>query len=304
VTELFVDEGSIVTLGDPVLALDAQLAEHDVQTHQAKLREAATRHKDAKRLRDELLELKRTQHASETNIQSAIAQVEITAAVLSGERTALARAQELADRHRLTAPFAGMVVAKHVEVGEWLQRDQAAVELIALDKLRIRAVVPQRDYPRVADAARVLVRFDALPQQNFEGRVLARIASGDERSRTFPLLIDLPNPEGMLAPGMSARVEVELLGDRSEALTVPRDALIFKSDGNREVWRVITEAGVSKSNPVRVDIGRANGDWVEVIGGDLAAGDRIVMLGNERLRPGQVVQPSDFTAASRPNEGQ
>ncbi len=302
VTELFVDEGASVKAGDPVLALDARLAELDVQTGQARLREAATRHQDAKRVRDELLELKRSQHASKTDIQSAIAQVEIAAAMLSGERAALASARELADRHRLTAPFAGMVIAKHVEVGEWLKRDQAAVELIALEKLRIRAVVPQRDYPRVADGARVLVRFDALPALHFEGRVLARIASGDDRSRTFPLLIDLPNPEGLLAPGMSARVEVELTGDRREALTVPRDAVITKSDGSRQVWRVVTEADVATANPVKVELGRAYGDWVEVVGADLRAGDRIVMLGNERLRPGQPVQPHDLAASSRPSE--
>ncbi len=291
VTELSVDEGSIVSTGDPVLVLDARLAEHDAATAEARLREAEARHKDAIRVRDELLKLKRGRHASETETQSAIAQVDITAAAMAGERAALARARELIARHGLSAPFAGMVVAKHVEVGEWAKRDQAAVELVALEKLRIRAIVPQRNYGRVRPGAPASIRFDAFPERRFHGTVMARIAQGDDRSRTFPLLIDIPNPDGLLAPGMSARVEVQLAGPRMEALTVPRDAVVAKSDGSRRVWRVKTEDGVPKANPVRIETGRASDDRLEIVHGNLTAGDRVVLLGNEGLRPGQKVEP-------------
>ena len=242
-------------------------------------------------MRDELRRLQQSRHASETELESAIAQVDIAAASLSGARAALARAEEIVARHELAAPFAGMVVTKHVELGEWATRDQAAVVLVALDKLRIRAIVPQRDYPRVETGARATVRFDAFPERTFEGRVEARIARGDDRSRTFPLLIDLPNPERLLAPGMSARVEVELTGNHREVLTVPRDSVVTKSDGRREVWRVLTEDGDNKAEPVRIEIGRANGDRVEIVSGQIEAGERIVLLGNERLRPGDRVDP-------------
>lgn len=299
VTKLLVDEGSVVAAGDPILVLDARLAEHDVETSQARLREARARHQDAIRVRNELRRLQKSQHVSVTDLESAIAQVDIAAAALSAARAELARAEELVARHRLMAPFAGMVVAKQVELGEWAKRDQAAVVLVALDKLRIRATVPQRDYSRVAAGAVATVRFDALPERAFEGRVEARIARGDDRSRTFPLLIDLPNPQGLLAPGMSARVEVELSGGRSEALTVPRDAVITKSDGEREVWRVRTESDGARAYPVRVRIGRASGDRLEIMPGALEAGDPVVLLGNERLRPGDAVE----THSALPSDG-
>jgi RND family efflux transporter MFP subunit len=293
VTDLLVDEGSRVVAGDPILALDARLAEHDVAAAEARLREAEARHKDAIRVKDELLRLKRGRHASETEIESAIAEVDIAAAALSGERAATARARELVERHRLRAPFSGMIVAKNVEVGEWAKRDEAAVVLVALDRLRVRAVVPQRDYARIDAGARSRVRFDAFPDRPFDGAVRARIALGDERSRTFPLLIDLPNPGGLLAPGMSARVEVELAGDRREALTVPRDAVVAKTDGSRAVWRVRQEDGQLKVDPIPVEIGRASGARLEILNSPLAAGDRVVLLGNEGLRPGQVVEPKN-----------
>jgi RND family efflux transporter MFP subunit len=291
VTALEVDDGSIVEAGAPILQLDARLAELQRDAAAARVREAEARHQDAIRIRDELVSLKRGRHASETETQTAIANVEMAAAALSAERAALGQSQELVDRHVLVAPFAGMVIARHVEVGEWAKRDQAAIELVALQQLRIRATLPQRDFNRVVAGSPVIVRLDAVPDRSFEGEVLARIASADPRTRSFPLLIDLPNPDRLLAPGMSARVSVELDGEPMAALTVPRDAIVAKSDGTREVWRIREGDDGPTVHPVTVETRRASGDRIEVVGGDLRAGDRIVLLGNERLRPGQRVAP-------------
>ncbi|HBG95184.1 MAG TPA: hypothetical protein DDY14_07630, partial [Chromatiaceae bacterium] len=293
VTELFVDEGALVEQGEPVLRMDARLAELETEAAMARVQEREAQHRDAIRIRDELLSLKQGRHASKTETQTAIANVEIAAAALSGERASLERARELVKRHALAAPFTGMVVSKNVEVGEWAKRDQAAIELVALDRLRIRATLPQRDYPRVAAGASASLRFDALPERDFVGEVSARVASGDQRTRGFPLLIDLPNPDGALAPGMSARVRVDLSGGHAQALTIPRDAVIAKSDGSREVWQVRLTDGIHQAYPVAVETGRANGDRLELLRGDLRAGDRLVLLGNERLRPGQRVAPAE-----------
>ena len=297
VTELFVDEGEMVEQGEPILQLDARLAELEAEAAGARVQEAEARHRDAIRIRDELLSLKKGRHASETETRSAIASVDMAAAALTGERASLARTRELVDRHALSAPFAGMVVARQVEVGEWAKRDEAAVQLLALDRLRVRAILPQRDFARVTSGSAATVRFDALPQRDFTGEVMARVASGDERTRGFPLLIDLPNPDGALAPGMSARVRVDLAGGQDKVLTVRRDAVIAKSDGSREVWRVQVEDGLSKAYPVSVATGRASGDRLEILRGDLEAGDQVVLLGNERLRPGQRVEASEATGA-------
>jgi len=277
--------------GDPILGLDARLADIEIEVAEARVEGAQARQRDAIRKRDELLKLKKGRHAAETAIASAIAEVEMVTADLTRERAELARARELRERHSVSAPFAGMVVDKQVEVGQWVQRDDAVVELVAMDTLRVRAPLPQRYFPRVPVGAKARVLFDALPEREFEGTVFARVALGNEASRSFPLLIDIPNPDHLLAPGMSARILVELDDGTSQALTVPRDAVVSKSDGSRQVWRVSEEDGRFQAFPVAIETGRAQGDRLEVLGGELQAGDRIVLLGNENLRPGQAVRP-------------
>jgi RND family efflux transporter MFP subunit len=291
VSEFLVDEGSWVQPGDPILELDAHLAEIEVEVAQARLEGALARQRDAIRKSDELLKLKQGRHASETSIASAVAEVEIVTADLTRERAELARARELRDRHSVSAPFAGMIVDKRAEVGQWVQREDAVVDLVAMDTLRVQAPLPQRYYPRVPAGSKARVMFDALPEQEFEGRVFARVALGNQASRSFPLLIDIPNSDHLLAPGMSARVLVELDDGTSEALTVPRDAVVAKADGSRQVWRLNEEEGRFTVSVVKVETGRAQGDRLEVIGGGLEPGDRIVLLGNENLRPGQAVRP-------------
>jgi RND family efflux transporter MFP subunit len=298
VTQVLVDQGSWVERGDPILELDARLADIEVDVAEARVEGAEARQRDAIRRRDELLKLKKGRHASETSIASAIAEVEMVTADLTRERAELQRARELRERHYVYAPFAGMVVDKRVEAGQWVQRDDALVELVAIDTLRVRAPLPQRFFARVPVGARARVLFDALPDREFEGKVFARVALGNEASRSFPLLIDIPNPEHLLAPGMSARIIVELHDGVTEALTVPRDAVVAKADGSRLVWRVHEEDRRFRAFPVRIETGSAQGDRLEVVDGELAAGDRIVLLGNENLAPGQPVRP---LAAEGPN---
>lgn len=293
VNELYVDEGDAVAAGDPILQLDDRLARLESDRTAARVAEAEARWRDAVRVRDELQRLEQGRHASRTEIEAAIAEVEIAEAALTAARAEHEHALELLARHRLEAPFDGMIVHKAVERGEWVQQDAAAVELLEIDRVRVRASLPQRDYARVNRGAAVRLRFDALPEEEFTGEVGARIAAGDPRSRSFPLLIDLPNPRGLLAPGMSARVVVELDDEAAQVLTVPRDAVVSRAGGRREVWRVLERDGATRVESVRVDTGRARNDRVELLGDGLAAGDRVVLLGNEQLEPGQAVTPTE-----------
>jgi len=248
VSKILVDDGTWVKAGALILKLDPRLAKIEIDIAKARINGIKARLRDARRQRDDLLKLKRNRHVSETAFETALTNIEVATAELAQAQAELARTRELHKYHAVFAPFAGMVVSKQLEVGQWVKPGDSLVELLAIDTLRLRVLLPQRYFPLVTTGSKVRIRFDALRKRQFKGRVLARIALGNENSRSFPLLIDIPNPKRRrLAPGMSAQIWIELNEPKStKVLMLPRDAIITKSDG-----KSVGLAGEGERGPVK-----------------------------------------------------
>lgn len=295
VSKLHVNEGSWVEAGQPLLELDDAIAKTQVASAQARLDEAQARYKDAKRQREEFQSLRSRQHVAANTLESAVATENATKAGVAAQRAELQRLQELLSRHTLKAPFAGLVSRKQTEIGQWVKADSPVVTLAALDTIRVRASLPQRYYQQVAKDSKIRIIFDALAEKSFSGKLSALVSVGDQTTRSFPVLIDIENAKHTIAPGMSAQVFVELSGNNAKALLVPRDAIVLRADGSRLVWRVKEDKeGQLKVEAVNVLVGRAQQERVEVLQSSLQEGDRIVMLGNENLRPGQLIRISQI----------
>ncbi|MCG8324743.1 MAG: hypothetical protein MI673_04435 [Thiotrichales bacterium] len=132
--------------------------------------------------------------------------------------------------------------------------------------------------------------FDALPDRNFEASITATVPLGIENARTFPVKIDIGNDQGILAPGMSARIHLQLNSDATtRTLLVPRDAIIRHSGGTETVWVMREQNGQLRAAPISVRSGRSSRGMVEIVAGDLKMGDRVIVRGNEILQPGQLV---------------
>jgi len=291
VQKVHVSEGDWVEAGQNILSLDPAIAALEVASARARVDEAIARHKDAVRRKAEYQALIARNAVASTSLASAVSDEQAALAAVSRQRADLKRFEELLSRHTLVAPFPGIVAEKHVEAGQWVKVDSPVVKLVALDRVRIRAALPQRHYRRIDTARPVRVVFDALPGEVFSGRPSALVGVGRQATRSFPLLIELDNEQHRIAPGMSARIFVELSGTQTPTLLLPRDAIVLRADGSRIVWKLNGSDGEHKVAPVPVLAGRSRDGLVEVLDSSLAAGDRIVLLGNENLRPGQTVQP-------------
>jgi RND family efflux transporter MFP subunit len=290
VENLVVDDGDRVSAGDLILELDSEIARIDRARALGELAEARARHKEAQRRSDELTRLSKRQHVPQTNVDTARSEVEITAAALTQAEADLRRTDALLERHRVTAPFDGVINRKLVEVGQWVETSTALVELVETRVLRLEAPVPQFYFGRVNLGSEVAIRFDALADHIFEARITAKIPISDVAARTFPIRIELPNDAGLFAPGMSARLTVRLDDDGQRlALVVPRDAIVRKPDGTETIWTIFEEDGVTKTAPLEIKTGRIYRNNVEVLGDDLEVGTQVVVRGNEILQPGQAV---------------
>ncbi|CAA6828617.1 MAG: Unknown protein [uncultured Thiotrichaceae bacterium] len=291
VAKLHVQEGDWITAGQPLLELDSAIAKTQVASAQARLEEAQTRYKEAQRQRKEFQTLRKQLHATSNTVESAIADENAAKATVAAQRADLQRLQVLFSRHTLKAPFSGLIAEKHTEVGQWVKADSPVLKLVALDTIRVRASLPQRYYQHLAQNAGIRISFDALPEKSYRGKLSSLMSVGNQSTRSFPLFINIDNPKRTIAPGMSAQVFVELRSNTAKALLVPRDAVVLRADGSRLVWRVIEgKEGQHTVQAVKVLLGRAEQELLEVLDSSLQEGDRIVMLGNESLRPGQGIR--------------
>lgn len=226
-------------------------------------------------------------------------------AKLEGQRELVNQLKDQLKKHTMIAPFDGYVIHEGTEVGEWVTRGQVVATVVALDEIEIEAHVLDSQIDPIRVEMPVRVEVPALRQPLFVGAVTHVSPQGDLKSRTFPVHVKVVNTireDGpTLKAGMVARVTLPV-GQPHEALVVPKDAIVF--GGPAPMVFVVgpppaPPAGASEAakagpppeavRPVRVELGIADGNWIEVVG-DLKAGDRVVVLGNERLRPGQPIR--------------
>jgi RND family efflux transporter MFP subunit len=195
-------------------------------------------------------------------------------------------------KYTLRAPFEGYVVAKHTEIGAWVSRGDPVAEVIELDPIEIDVMVPEAFIAHIHLGAAAQIRADAIPDQAFTGTVARIVPDADRRSRSFPVKVRLANPKTedghVLKSGMLARVTLAI-GPPIQALLVPKDALVL--GGPLPSLMVVTTNPETKQEtvrPVPVQLGVTDGSLIQVTG-NLASTDKIVVIGNERVRPGQPI---------------
>lgn len=274
VQELTAEAGDTVERGAVVMLLEGEDVRAAVKTAQDQLAQAA-----------EQLAVGETLSA-----KGSLPETQLTArrAAKSAAEGALSQAQAAADRLSLVAPFAGTVDAVNVEEGEWVQQGTPIATLIALDPIIVKAEVAERDVAHVAVGAKALVRL--VSGIELEGTVkhLARKAS--DKTRTFALEVDLPNPDGAIPSGMTA--ELRLTAATQPALTVPRSVLTLNEAGQVGL-RVVTEDDIAAFLPVELIDDTEAGFVVTGV----PQGARVIVAGQDLVRDGDAVAVKELTRA-------
>jgi len=209
--------------------------------------------------------------------------IEAARAQLSTRQEELEQVEDNLEKTTITAPFNGVIVKKHKEIGEWINESEALADIINIEKILIHTNISEKDIAKVKRGQSADVSFDALPNQELKGTVKEIIPQADTQSRTFPVKIEVDNRNHKLYAGMFARIKL-YLGKNSQALMVPNDA-VLKSDSIRYLFTV----NDSKAHRVEVKIGREKGDLIEVKG-NIKLGDQVVVTNNEVLREGMKVK--------------
>ena len=294
VQALHVEIGDRVAAGDLLLQLDRDLERLTLEQAQAAVREAEADLAEASRRLDVGRRLLERRSLPENEVDTRAALVRMARHRLARLEAEAAYEAGRLDRHDLRAPFAGVIAERRAELGEWVEPGDGLMHLVAVDGLLVDAPVPQDVMPRIGPGSTVTARFDALPDRAVPARIRTLVPVSDPRSRSAVLRVVPDLPPGMaVMPGMSATLDLRLQTGATGSV-VPRDALLRHPDGRVTLWVVEQPEGGQAAivGERRVRTGLQFDGLVELREGP-PPGTRIVLRGNEGLRPGQKVQVRD-----------
>lgn len=320
VLEMLVDVGEEVERGAVIARLDSELLEIDLTRAEAEIRakEAVVKEREASirlaRFDVERLEiLSRSQGATVRELEDARARLDEANARLAVAEADLAAAQSDAARIRkrisdteVRAPFAGQVIRKATEVGEWVSEGGEVVELVSIETIDAYIDVPQQFIAGLQHMGRtvevggerptVSIRIDAIGTV-VESSDIVVIGDGDRLARSFPVRVRIVNPDRDLKPGMSVTGSVPT-GERMTALTISKDAVLRDAAGTIAFFDA---GGIAAAQKVQLLF--AVGDRYVIREKDWAEGMRVIIEGNERLRPGAPIQDMDAPPPSSQQGG-
>ncbi len=195
----------------------------------------------------------------------------------------LVKAKVEYDRGFPHSPISGMVNYLHVDEGEFVNRGQAMVDLVNVDKIKIHVNVPELDVRYLKKGQEVMVGIDAFPDRRMRGKVDFVSFKADPATKTFRVRVLIENPNHDIRPGMIARV-IFLRRMIPDALSAPLFAILDKG-GERLLF--VEKDGIAHARTV--SIGVIEGDRVQITDG-LRPGDRLIVTGQRDVEEGMKVQ--------------
>ncbi|MBS2036450.1 efflux RND transporter periplasmic adaptor subunit [bacterium] len=249
-------------------------AEANVRAIQEKLAAARSR----------VLAAQARQAALRAEVQSAQARVHSAQAQVAARRAAWDRIQSQLAFTRVTAPFAGVITQRSIDVGSLVSAggDKTAMfDLARATRLRAFVDVPEGDAPAVKVGLRTSLTLSEFPRRIFQGTVTRTAGALDPGSRTLRTQIELENP-GELNPGMHAQVKFPLKS--GGGYTLPSTATMTTPDG----LRVAVLDGQRKVHFRLVKPGRDYGQEIQILSG-LQPEDEVINYPSDDLSEGTQV---------------
>ncbi|GGC84838.1 efflux RND transporter periplasmic adaptor subunit [Undibacterium terreum] len=207
------------------------------------------------------------------------------------------RLQKLEGFKKVTAPFAGVITRRNVEIGDLIDAGnggagRALFTLAQVDKLRVYVYVPQAYAQRIKIGDTVKVTQTELGGQVFQGTVARTAGAIDAATRTLQLEINLPNRDNTLLAGSYVQVALPVSGS-SNALVVPSNVILFRPEGTRIA--VVDDKGTVKLRAV--SIGHDLGNALEILDG-ITPADKLILNPADSLADNDTVTVVQAKAAA------
>jgi RND family efflux transporter MFP subunit len=221
-----------------------------------------------------------------------VADLALKKATVQAASAKVQRLEEMVHFNRITAPFAGTVTMRTLDVGQLvtIAAGRELFHIVQSDKLRIFVRIPQNYARAVTVGQTAEIVFPELPGRSFDAKVVRTAGTLDASSRTLLTELEVDNAKGELLAG--SYVQVRFKDAKLDAvLSIPANALLFRIDGT-----MVGVVGADNHATLRkVVMGRDFGMTVEILEG-LTASDRVIVNPPDSLVDGSQVR----VAATKP----
>lgn len=268
VQEILVDVNDRVPAGATIIRLRDTEQRAALAQARATLEETQVRLNEAQAEYDRIKDIYERKLVSKAEMDAATATLNAARARLDAAEAGVERAREQLDYTVIKAPYSGIVLERHIQLGETVQPGQPLMTGFSLDQLRAVADVPQRSIEPVRRRARARVML--ADGRSVDAVRLTFFPYADPDSNVFKVRVYLPENTAGVYPGMFVKVVFDV--GEVERLTVPRAALLQRSE--------LTAVYVAEADGLHLRQVRAGrpvaDDRVEILAG-LDAGETIAL---------------------------
>ncbi len=290
--QLFAD-GARVRKGDVLYVVDQRPFESQLAQAKAGLAQAQANLVNAQQNLARNSRLIAQKAVSQQDYDTAVAQERASAALVEAQRALLRNVELNLEFATIRAPRDGFMSSSQVKPGSLITAQQTLLNtLYSSDPMWVyltiseeRLLQLQKAVQRPDQKTPFHIRLADGTDYAFTGRLSFVDAAMDQKSGTLQVRVSVPNPDRLLRPGLFVRVSVAAFESPS-AIRIPQQA-VQELQGLKSVYVV---AAGDKAEPRQIVAGyRVGNDWV--VSSGLAPGDRVVVEGLGKLRPGAPVKP-------------
>lgn len=268
ITEIFAAEGTSVTKGTPIVAIDIREREEILREAQELLRQREIEYNAARKL---------VKQGYSSDVQVAQAQ-----SALESARANLTKARIDLEKTRITAPFDGVLGDRSVDVGDYVQVGDEVTRLVALDPLEVRVYVNEKDVVKIAVGDTAKIRF--ADNQTYTGTVSYIAPTADDQTRTFRVDVRMDNADYTIPGGLTASLSMVVHQERAHKVS---PAILTLNDAGDIGVKIVDGQKTVRFMPVRILTDEPSAMWIAGLPDQI----QIITVGQDFVIDGQKVDP-------------
>ncbi len=191
--------------------------------------------------------------------------------------------KNLQENTLLLSPVSGIVTARNYDNGDMYAGQMPILTVMQINPVVTKINVSETFFSKLRKGMPVDVKLDVYPNEVFTGKVKLVYPTIDERSRTFPVEIEMSNPGMKIRPGMFARVAINF-GEVQRVVIPDRSIVKIPGTGTRYVYTYSN----GKVSFKAIELGRRMGTEYELLSG-VENGEQVVIAGQSKLNDGMEV---------------